>query len=310
MSNHLLQRQEDLERQPMVLLVCGETGVGKTYRNKLEIRRYLQDLPALGKKGRKVLSFDTNDDDYPEFRSVSPDHLHLLSGITPRRIRPFNPNGSPMTHAQKREVVSKILAYFRDGLIVLDDIDHYMAGAKGQSMISALVSVRHMGIDLLLTHQSISKITTTEWEASTILRLHHQVDNVSRYKARIPNYQIIRIAQLIINDQYNLASRRMARREISPKEAKRRKSYFVYVDTRNLKIIGCSRKAFIKAALKYIDQEESKTIRMMLNERHFNKASSLKYNNRNEAVTALLSEYLHFHEEPSEEHFSTLPNAA
>ena len=295
MENELLKRTEDLERQPMVLLVCGETGVGKTYRNKQEIRRYLQDIPALGKKGRKVLSFDTNDDDYPEFLSVSPDHLHKLQNTNARRIRPFNANGSPMTHEQKRDVVAKILSAFRDGLVVLDDIDHYMAGAKGQSMISALVSVRHMGVDLLLTHQSISKITTTEWEASTWLRLHHQVDNVSRYKNRIPNYQLIRIAQLIINEQYNLAAKQLANGEISPSEAKRRKSFFVYVDTRNLKITGCSRQAFIKAALKYIDQEESKTIRMMMNERHFDKKSTLKYKDRNEAVTALLGEFMSYH---------------
>ena len=192
-------------------------------------------------------------------------------------------------------MLTKFLLSFRDGLVVVDDLDHYMAGAKGQSMISALVSVRHMGVDLLLTHQSISKITTTEWEASTWLRLHHQVDNVSRYKNRIPNYQLNRIALLIINEQYNLAAKQLANEQISPTEAKRRKSYFVYVDTRNLKIMGCSRQAFIKAALKYIDQEESKSIRMMMNERHFDKKSTLKYKDRNQAVTGLLREYLSYH---------------
>ena len=57
-------KKEDLERQPMIMLVCGETGVGKTYRNKLEIKHYMMDHLAVGKKGRKVLAFDTNDDDY------------------------------------------------------------------------------------------------------------------------------------------------------------------------------------------------------------------------------------------------------
>ena len=69
------------QRQPMVMLVCGETGVGKTYRNKQEIRRYLKDDEALNRKGRKVLAFDTNDDDYPEFRTVNPEHLHQLKSI-------------------------------------------------------------------------------------------------------------------------------------------------------------------------------------------------------------------------------------
>ena len=54
-------KKEDLERQPMIMLVCGETGVGKTYRNKQEIKHYMMDHLVMGKKGRKVLAFDTND---------------------------------------------------------------------------------------------------------------------------------------------------------------------------------------------------------------------------------------------------------
>lgn len=52
-------KKEDLERQPMIMLVCGETGVGKTYRNKQEIKHYMMDHLVMRKKGRKVLAFDT-----------------------------------------------------------------------------------------------------------------------------------------------------------------------------------------------------------------------------------------------------------
>ena len=281
----------------MVYLVLGETGVGKTRKIKLEAQRYLQDMPSIGKAGRPVLSFDTNDDDYPEFRSVSPDHLHLLEAAAPRRIRPFNPDGSPMNHDQKKEVVKKIVATFRGGLVILDDVDHYMAGAKGQAIISALVSVRHMGVDLLLTHQSASKITTTEWEASTWIRFHHQVDNVNRYKNRIPNYALIRIAQLIVNEQYDEANRALSMGLITKKESIIYKSFCVYINTRSLKIMGCSKAAFIRAAIKYITQEEGAQIRVMMNEWTFGKKSKLKYKDRKQAVMALLSRYMRFYED-------------
>lgn len=296
-TNSIVHRQEDYERQPMVLLVVGETGVGKTRRNKLEIRRYLQDMPSIGKAGRPVLAFDTNDDDYPEFSSVSPDHLHQVKAIKPRRIRPFNVDGSPMTHEEKKEVVKKIVSRFRGGLVVLDDIDHYMAGAKGQAIISALVSVRHMGVDLLLCHQSASKLTTTSWEASNFIRFHHIVDSVTRYKNRIPNYPIIRIAQIIVNEQYNKASQAFALGKITKKEAIIHKSFCVYVNTRALKIIGCSKGAFIRATIKFINQEESSLIRSMMNEWTFGKKSKLKYKDRNEAVLDLLKQYMRFYEE-------------
>lgn len=278
------------KRQPMVILVCGETGVGKTYRNKLEIKRYLQDEPNTNKIGRKVLAFDTNDDDYL-FRTVSPDHLKALTKIAARRIRPFNKDGSPMDDDQKREVVEKILKHYRNGLLVLDDIDHYMTGAKGQAMIGALCTVRHKGLDILLTHQSIAKITTTEWQNCTWLRLHHQVDDITRYRDRIPKYHLVRIAQLIIDEQYELAMQAFGLGTIEEHEFKKRKSFFLYVNMRQQNIIGCSNVAFIKACKKYIDQEKSRKIKMMLSERDFK--NNPIYKNRNEAIIKLISDYMH-----------------
>ena len=287
--------KEDLERQPMVILVCGETGVGKTYRNKAEIKRYMRDDPVTSKKGRKVLAFDTNDDDYPEFRTVSPDHLKALTKVSARRIRPFNKDGTVMDDEQKREVVEKILKYYRNGLIVLDDIDHYMTGAKGQSMIGALCTVRHKGMDILLTHQSVAKITTTEWQNCYWLRLHHQVDDVTRYRDRIPKYQIVRVAQLIVDEQYDLASMHLASGGLTEDQFKKHKSFFVYVNMRQQKIRGCSRSAFIRACKKYIDQEEGRMIKMMLQERDFSEKPI--YANRNEAVVKLITDYMRFHEQ-------------
>ncbi len=284
-----------LGRQPMVMLVCGETGVGKTYRNKQEIKHYMMDHLAIGKKGRKVLAFDTNDDDYPQFRTVNPNHLRALRKITPRRIRPFNTNGSPMDDNQKKEVISKIMKHYKNGLLVLDDIDHYMTGAKGQSMIGALCTVRHMGIDIVLTHQSIAKITTTEWQSCTWLRMHHQVDDVTRYKGRIPKYQIVRIAQLIVDEQYELSSNAFAQGEITEQEYNIQKSFFVYVNMREQSIKGCSRAAFIRACKRFIDQGESSMVKMLLNEEDFE--GNAIYKTKNEAIIKMISDKLRYHED-------------
>ena len=286
--------KEELERQPMILLVCGQMGVGKTYRNKQEIKRYMMDNSGTGKVGRKVLAFDTNDDDFTEFKTVSPDHIKALTKISARRIRPFNKDGTPMGDDEKREVVNKIMRYFRNGLIVLDDIDHYMQGARSQSMIGALVTVRHKGIDIILGHQSIAKISTTEWQTCTWLRLHHQNDDVTRYRDRIPKYKLVRIAQLIVDEQYELAAKAFERGKIDQNEYKVRKSFFVYVNMPEQKIKGCSREAFIRAAKKYIDQEESRQLKMMQLERDFKDQPI--YKNRNEAVVKLITDYLRFHD--------------
>jgi len=284
-------------RQPMLTIVCGETGVGKTYRNRQEVRIYLKDNPAIGKAGRKVLAFDTNDDDYTAFKTVSPDLLHKLVAKRPRRIRPFNKDGSPMGKEDKKEVVKKILKYFRNGLILLDDIDDYMTGEKGQDMISALCTLRHKGVDIIFTHQSIGKVTRTAFQNCTWLRLHHQVDDVTYIKERIPKYPIVRIAQLIVDEQYDLAYTAFATGRISEEEFERRASFFVYVNLRKQRLRGCSRAAYIRSCKKFIDQEEGKKINMLLLERDFN--DKPVYKNRNAAIIKLITDYLRYHESGS-----------
>ena len=292
--------KQDLEREPMIMLVCGETGVGKTYRSRQEIQAYLKDDPSTGKKGRKVLAFDTNGHDYPEFKTVAPQFIKALTRVAPRRILPYNPDGSPMTNEQKREVVEKAIRFFRNGLLVLDDIDHYMAGAKGQSMIGALCTVRHLGIDILFTHQSLAKITTTQWQNCTWLRLHHQVDDVTRYKERIPNYELVRIAQLIVNQQYDAVLQAFRTTAMPHKEFLSRKSFFVYVNMRGKKISGCSKAAFIRAAKTFIDQEQSGKIKQLLAEKEFKTGKTI-YANRNEAMIQLIKRYLKYYQ-------NTIPN--
>ena len=285
-----MQRRKDLERQPMLVVTCGETGVGKTYRNLIEIYRYMKDDPETGRKGRKVLAFDVNDDDYPMFKTVRINSIQHLTAIDARRIRPIAPEGKNMTLEEKREVVQQMVNRFKNGLLVLEDIDKFMVGAKGQTVVGLLTTNRHNGLDIMISHQSIAKITTTEWQNMTFLRLHHQIDDISRYKNRIPNYFLVCIAKNIIDEQYDLANEAYHQGCLSDYQYKKHKSFYLYVDMRKLRIRGASKKAFIRAAKKYIDTHEGKTINMMLMERALNGMS--KYKSRGEAVVALIMKYL------------------
>lgn len=266
------------KRQPMLMLVCGETGVGKTFRNVLEIENYMKDHPEISRKGRKVLIFDVNDDDYDCYITVSPDHIRDLKLIRARRIRPLTRCGETMSLDEKRDMVERMVKQFSDGLLVLEDLDKYMTGAKGQTIVGLLTTNRHHGLDIMISHQSIAKITTTEFQNCTWLRLHKQVDDVTRYRSRIPNYFLVRIATIIVEEQYLIGNIR----------------FFVYVNMRKLLLRGCSREAFIRACKKYLDTEENGMIRRMMLERDFQ--DRLLYQNRNEVVVKLISELLRYHE--------------
>jgi len=284
------------KRKNELIVVIGETGVGKTYRTLQEIKFYLKDNTDTGKKARKVLVFDTNDDDFVQFRSVSPNDIMKLKQPTPRRIRPYTENGRRMNKPEKKEVVKKILNQYKDGLLVLDDMDDYMTFEKGQDMVSALITLRHSGVDFIFSHQSLGKVAKTAWQNCSWLRLHHQVDDPKDYKDRIPKYPLVRIAQHIVEEQYELAYRKHKEGTISDFEFKYRSSYFVYINVRKQRIIGCSRAAFIRAAKKFIEQEQGSKLRMLLKETHFKTHQPL-YKNRNEALIKLISDYLRYHED-------------
>jgi len=266
------------ERQPMLMLICGETGVGKTVRNILEIENYMKDQPAFSRKGRKVLIFDVNDDDYECYRTVDPDFIRELKFIRARRIRPLTRFGETMSIDEKRDMVERMVKQFTEGLLVLEDLDKYMTGAKGQTIVGLLTTNRHHGLDIMISHQSIAKITTTEFQNCTWLRLHKQVDDVTRYRNRIPNYFLVRIATIIVEEQYLIGNIR----------------FFLYVNMRKLKLRGCSIQAYIRACKKYLDTEENGMIRRMMLERDFK--GKLIYKNRNEVVVKLISELLPYHE--------------
>ncbi len=274
----IVQPVKQEERQPMLILTCGETGVGKTYRNILEIESYQKDNPLTGRKGRKVLIFDVNDDDYERYQTVSPDHIRDLKLIRARRIRPLTRSGETMTLEEKRDMVERMVKQFSEGLLVLEDLDKYMTGAKGQTIVGLLTTNRHHGLDIMISHQSIAKITTTEFQNCTWLRLHKQVDDITRYRTRIPNYFLVRLATLIVEEQYLIGNIR----------------FFVYVNMRKLRIRGCSREAFIRACKKYLDTEENGMIKRMMLERNFK--GNLIYKSRNEVVINLISELLRYHE--------------
>lgn len=288
--NPVAYSKAELERQPMLILVCGETGVGKTYRNIIEIKRYMKGDTTTGRKGRKVLAFDVNDDDYPNFKTVKINLLQNLTAIRARRIRPLTKEGRTMSIEEKRDTVQEMVNRFKNGLLVLEDLDKYMVGAKGQSIVGLLTTNRHNGLDIMISHQSIAKVTTTEWQNCTWLRLHHQVDDISRYANRIPNYFLVRVANFIIDEQYDLANNSYAEGKISTEEYKVRRSFYTYVDMRRLRLRGVSRKAFIRACKKFIDLHENSKVKMMMQERDMK--DKPKFKNRGQVIVYLIKKYL------------------
>jgi hypothetical protein len=204
-------------RESGLTLVAGMKGVGKTVRSCKEIEAYIMNDPRIGRIGRKVLIFDVNNEpDYRKYLTIDYDvedkdanrRGHWIrtfaesSNVEARRLVPFKKNGRPFEYKDFIVCIQDIASNFKKGLFVAEDINKYVSHKNQDEILGLLITLRHKNLDMIIHLQSLSKVTTTMWENTNYLRMHKQSDTVDRYKNRIPNYQIVKMAELIIDKRY------------------------------------------------------------------------------------------------------------
>lgn len=229
-------------RQPMITLVSGAPGIGKSVQTQQDIDLYVTSDAKLGRAARKALIFDTNDE-YGQYQSVKYNvrdphdngiYLRQLNNPVVRRIRPFWPDqfgyAQPMTFKDKEKTLIDLTTNYRNGLLLLEDINTYLIGFKSADTISLLCAIRHKGVDLIIQVQSISAIDPRMFQNSTWLRMHYQTDDIRRYKDRLgENFEPLKIAQNILNREYYQNNIR----------------FFLYFNLRSKKIRGVTAEQYL-----------------------------------------------------------------
>lgn len=238
------------DRQPFTTIVTGAPGHGKSQRTEEEMKMYVLTDTRQGRKGRKALIFDTNNEYEERYEPIryevdnKKDNGYYIARLDSPKIRiisPFNSFRKPMTFSEKEKTLVDIITNYRNGLVLLEDINTYLIGAKSADVISLLCAARHKGIDLIIHLQSLSAVETRMWQNAGVIRFHYQVDDIHRYRERIPNFELMKIAQNIVSSEYHTGKQDS-------------KYFFVYVDVRSNKISGCTKEQFIKGCLDYIDR--------------------------------------------------------
>lgn len=232
-------------REPIVQTVTGVKQVGKTYQTIHAIYRYLL-------KGRKVLVFDINkeyvnsaiQDAGLNFTIPTIDYKMVPEFATQqraeaRRIIPVLPNGREMSLKQKADMLGLMLEHFKGGLVVVEDINKYIINvANHVNVIDKIVSNRHRGQDIILQYQSLAALDPRIWQNTAVIRMHYQADDVDRYELRIPTFELVKIAQLLVNQQYFGGNKR----------------FYCYIDQLDRKISGdFTAEDFIRACITYLE---------------------------------------------------------
>lgn len=212
-------------REPLLLVGIGKKGVGKSFTTEKMIQSYIQGNPAKGTPPRRALIIDVNDE-YYNIKAIRIQDVALFSAhplIEVRRIRPFMDDGTKMSLDDIAQTLFMVLQTFKNGLLLVEDINKYISDTMPNDLVGAICTNRHIGVDIILHYQSIGRITSKVWQNVNILRLHKFTDSVKRHKHKYEDkFEYLSVAELIINKRYEDGDKR----------------FYLYADIDNEKIYG------------------------------------------------------------------------
>jgi hypothetical protein len=233
-----------MAREPLLMAAVGKKGVGKTFQHISLMNSYVSGDPYNGLYGRKCLIMDVNDG-YGQYniRAISLNDIILFTShpkVEQRRIRPFHPNGARMTLDEWAQALFYVLSVFRNGLLVIEDINKFIGDHLPGDLTGAICTNRHVGLDIILSYQSIGRINTKIWGNLNVLRYHKNVESVERHINKFPDkYEYMRISEILVNEQYLSGNKR----------------FFVYIDMDEEKIRGNYTRESIENAIEFFIAE-------------------------------------------------------
>jgi hypothetical protein len=242
-------------REPKLLVAVGKKAVGKSFTTEKLMNNYVSGNPSKGTPPRRVLIIDVNDE-YQTIKAIRIEDVPLFS-IHPivevRRIRPFLDNGTKMSLDDVAQTLFVILQTFKNGLLLVEDINKYISDTMPNDLVGAICTNRHIGVDIILHYQSIGRITSKVWQNVNIIRLHKFTDTVKRHKHKFEDkIEYLSIAEIIINNRYEKGD----------------KYFFLYADIDEEKIYGSfTNEEFEFAVNQYIQNNYTNLISPLLKAR-------------------------------------------
>lgn len=198
-------------REPQLGVAVGKKGVGKTFTTNIMLQNYVQGNPQKGVQGRRALILDVNDE-FSHIRAIALKDIVRFSvhpQIEVRRIRPFLPDGRRMTLDKIAETLFIILEQYRNGLLLIEDINRYVSDHLPKDIEGAICTNRHIDLDIVMHFQSIGRITTKIWQNCNWVRFHKNLDSVDRHAQKFEDkYEFLKLVEMLVNNEYNSGNKR------------------------------------------------------------------------------------------------------
>ncbi len=247
-------------RQPILTAAVGKKGVGKSYLTKQILWQYVRGGDFI--KPRRALILDVNDE-YMDVPSIDLKHISWFSvhpKIEMRRVRIFKENGKKMSLNEISDTLHIILETYKDGALLIEDINKYVADNYGTDIIGGIVTQRHVDCDMIIHYQNVGRAGHPKILGNlNILRMHKTSDSVARHENKFEErYEMLKIAENIVNMKYRGY-------EINKKIYEPNIRYYLYCNFDTERIIGEFTLHEVERAVKeFIWTNENQTIKPML----------------------------------------------
>jgi hypothetical protein len=261
-------------REPTLEVAIGFRGVGKTFTFDQFSDQYVKELrrPILVfdvnnefENGNKLFGYkaiDFNIEEKNDFKRA--EQIRNIKVPGKYRIIPWKKNKQPMGMTEMLKAATTIVQFFRNGLVLLEDINKYTNSHFKQEFISTFVGLRHVGVDLVLHFQSLHAIPPKVWDGLEILRWHKCAEKILKYKDHVTNYEMFAIAEAIVDYKYKTDQR-----------------FYLYVNALSNKIL-VSPEDFRKGCEIYLEQNPG-ALRTLMTHINLNSGKK-KYPSQSEAV--------------------------
>ena len=189
----------------------GSQGSGKTHKTF----KTLLHLAFAAEIRRKGLIIDVNGNEFAQkkidgvvhkIKTVNVDNIieyGKFKGGDIRRVPLLDKKGIPMSEEESEETIIKCLTRFRDGLIFFDDLNKIYGDALPTSISSKIVNLRHMGIDLIISLQSVGRIVPKIYQNVKFINYFYQLDSISKSAGKLSGEEeIFLIAEKLVNTEH------------------------------------------------------------------------------------------------------------
>lgn len=201
-------------RDNTMMAVCGKKRIGKSYETLVKMLH----SAYFAEHRRKVLLCDVNGE-YGNYKIGNTTHRikeigeheivqysnsptfeirRVVAKLTPQIMT----DGDALTDYIDNWLI-RILVQFRNGILVVEDLNTILGDNLPQRFVGTICNNAHRNCDIIIHVQSAGRLVPKVRQNCEYVRFHYQLDDMDDSKTKLKgDYEIFKIAQLIVNKQF------------------------------------------------------------------------------------------------------------